>query len=56
MCKLDEINMIEQFGKFDIIGLTETHFGPNSQLFLENYFIYQLNKKKLLELVNTVVV
>ena len=28
-----------------IIGLIETHCGPNN-LLLENYFIYQLNRKK----------
>ena len=39
ICKLDDVNMIEQICKFDIIGLIETHCGPNDHLILENYFI-----------------
>ena len=40
ICKPDDVNMIEQICKFDIVGL-------NDHLLLENYFIYQLNRKKI---------
>ena len=45
-CKLDEKTVIEKISKFDIIGLIETHCGPQDHLFLEDYYTFQINRKK----------
>ena len=45
-CKLDDKTVIEKISKFDIIGLIETHCGPQDHLFLEDYYTFQINRKK----------
>ena len=45
-CKLDDKTVIEKISKFDIIGLIETHCGPEDHLFLEDYYTFQINRKK----------
>ena len=46
LCKLSDSNIIHNIRKFDIIGLLETHCGPNDNLHLDNYYIFQVHRRK----------
>ena len=46
LCKLSDEKVINYVSKFDIIGLLETHCGPNENLYLDNYYILHSHRKK----------
>ena len=56
LCKLSDEKVINYVSKFDIIGLLETHCGPNENLYLDNYYILHSHRKNQIKLLDTVVV
>lgn len=45
--KLEDNDFTEQLKNYDIIGLVETHCGPDDQIHLDGYYSFQLNRPKL---------
>ena len=46
-CKLEDKEFIDSITGYDIIGLVETHVGPEDTVSLANYHTYQFNRPKV---------